>query len=168
MNQIIAALIIAVCLLQSHVGLAQGVTGSQTAQDTVDVQHVLDAFHEAVVKHDGDRLSALFLPEGSLWVKVLSDAAYARIMTKSPPPAKLQVSSYRDFAKFVSNSTAKLDPQHTHVQIHSDGTIASVYFDFVFMIDGKAENRGSETWQLVKAADGWRIVAITYSADPKA
>lgn len=33
-------------------------------------------------------------------------------------------------------------------------------------IDGKAENRGSETWQLVKTVGGWRIAAINYSSDP--
>ena len=50
--------------------------------------------------------------------------------------------------------------------IHTDGTIAAVYFDFVFNVDGKANNRGSETWQLVKAADGWRIASIVYSSAP--
>lgn len=168
MNRIVAVMIVAVSLLLSHVGLAQSVSGNQTAQDTADVPHVMDAFHEAVVKHDGERLSALFLPEGSTWVNVLSDEAYARMRAKRPEQAKIRVSSYKDFAKFVSGSKANLDPQHTHVQIHSDGTIASVYFDFIFMIDGKDENRGSETWQLVKGTDGWRIVAITYSSDPKA
>ena len=41
-----------------------------------------------------------------------------------------------------------------------------MYFDFVLKIDGKDENRGSETWQLVKATAGWRIAAISYSSDP--
>ena len=145
MNRIVAVMIVAVSLLLSHVGLAQSVSGNQTAQDTADVPHVMDAFHEAVVKHDGERLSALFFPEGSTWVNVLSDEAYARMRAKRPEQAKIRVSSYKDFAKFVSGSKANLDPQHTHVQIHSDGTIASVYFDFIFMIDGKDENRGSET-----------------------
>jgi len=70
------------------------------------------------------------------------------------------------FAKFVSTSKASLDPRHSHVQIQSDGTIASVYFDFRFLIDGQMENQGSETWQLVKGTEGWRIAAITYSSDP--
>lgn len=59
-----------------------------------------------------------------------------------------------------------LDPQHSNVQIHTDGTIASVYLNFVFVIHGKPENQGSETWQLVKASNGWKIAAITYSSNP--
>jgi hypothetical protein len=133
--------------------------------DTVDVQHVMDAYHEAVVTHDGARLAQLFLPKGSLWLKVLSDDAYAHAKAKSPDAVKVLAGSYEDFAKLVSTSKASFNPTHTHVQVSSDGTIASVYFDFVFLIDGKEANRGSEAWQLVKGSEGWRIAAITYSSN---
>jgi hypothetical protein len=52
--------------------------------------------------------------------------------------------------------------------LRTDGTIAAVYFDFVFKVDGKASNRGRETRQPVKAADGWRIASIIYSSEPPA
>ena len=136
------------------------------AQDVADVQHVMDTFHHAVVAHDGSALAALFIPEGSAWLNVLSEDAYARAKVKSPNVAKIRLGSYKDFAGFVSNSKDNLDPQHSHVRIRSDGVIASAYFDFVFLINGKVENRGSETWQLVKGTEGWRIAAITYSSDP--
>jgi hypothetical protein len=130
---------------------------ASTASDTVDVQHVIDAYHEAVLTHDGPRLARLFIPEGSIWLNVLSDDAYARAKGKSPDAVKIRVGSYTDFAKMVSTSKASFNPTHTHLQENSDGTIASVYFDFVFLVDGKEENRGSETWVLVKGTDGWRI-----------
>ena len=139
---------------------------ASTAADTVDVQHVIDAYHEAVLTHDGSRLASLFIPQGSMWLNVLSDDAYARAKAKSPDAVKVRVGSYTDFAKLVSTSKANFNPTHTHLQQNSDGTIASVYFDFVFLVDGKATNRGSETWVLVKGTDGWRIAAITYSSNP--
>ncbi len=137
-----------------------------TASDTVDVQHVIDAYHEAVLAHDGSRLANLFIPQGSMWLNVLSDEAYARAKAKSPDAVKVRVGSYADFAKLVSTSKTSLNPTHTHLQQNSDGTIASVYFDFVFLVDGKETNRGSESWVLVKETDGWRIAAITYSSNP--
>jgi hypothetical protein len=137
------------------------------AADSVDVQHVMDAYREAVVTHDGARLATLFLPQ-SLWLNVLSDQAYAAAQAKSPQAPKVRVGSYADFAKLVTNAKGSFDPTHTHLQLSSDGTIASVYFDFVFLVDGKEQNRGSEAWQLVKGADGWRIAAITYSSNPNA
>jgi len=133
--------------------------------DTDDVPHVMEAFHQAVLAHDGARLARLFLPQ-SVWFNVLSDEAYARARAKSPDAAKVHLGSYADFAKLVSTTKASFDPQHTHLQLNSDGTIASVYFDFVFMIDGKEQNRGSETWQLIKGGDGWHIAAISYSSSP--
>jgi hypothetical protein len=139
---------------------------ASTAADTVDVQHVIDAYHEAVLTHDGSRLAHLFIPQGSMWLNVLSDEAFARAKAKSPDAVKIRVGSYTDFAKLVSTSKANFNPTHTHLQQNSDGTIASVYFDFVFLVDGKATNRGSETWVLVKGTDGWRIAAITYSSNP--
>ena len=139
---------------------------ASTASDTVDVQHVIDAYHEAVLTHDGSRLASLFIPQGSTWLNVLSDDAYTRAKAKSPDAQKIRVGSYTDFAKLVSTSKASFNPTHTHLQENSDGTIASVYFDFIFLVDGKEENRGSETWVLVKGADGWRIAAITYSSNP--
>ena len=135
------------------------------ASDTDDVQHVMDAYHEAVVQHDGARLTALFLPQGSTWLNVLSDEALAAARAKSPGAQKVRVGSVADFAKLVATSKAAFNPTHTHLQMNSDGTIASVYFDFVFYIDGKAQNSGSEAWQLVKDSSGWRIAAITYSSN---
>ena len=142
------------------------VVPANTASDTVDVQHVIDAYHEAVLKHDGSRLASLFIPHGTMWLNVLSDEAYARAKAKSPDAQKIRVGNYTDFAKVVSTSKASFNPTHTHLQQNSDGTIASVYFDFVFLVDGIEQNRGSETWVLVRGSDGWRIAAITYSSNP--
>ena len=169
MNRLISISIFAVALVSSTVAFAQDSahTPADTTQDTIDVQHVMDAYHEAVVTHDGSRLAALFIPEGSTWLNVLSDDAYARAKAKSPDAAKVRVGSYKDFAKLVSTSKANFNPTRTNLRIQSDGTIASVYFDFVFLIDGKEQNRGSESWQLVKGSDGWRIAAITYSSQPR-
>jgi hypothetical protein len=135
--------------------------------DSAEVQKVMDTFHRAVVNHDGAQVAALFIPEGSTWLNVLSDEAYARAKAKTPGVAKIHVGNYKEFVNFVSNSKVSLEPRHSHVRIFSDGTIAAAYFDFEFMIDGKLENRGSETWQLIKGPDGWRIAAITYSSDPR-
>jgi hypothetical protein len=174
MKRFISSVVLALTILSGTASFAQsplpaesnkGVADS-TASDTVDVQHVIDAYHEAVCTHDGSRLARLFIPQGSTWLNVLSDDAYARAKAKSPDAVKIQVGSYTGFAKVVSTSKASFNPTHTHLQVNSDGTIVSVYFDFVFLVDGKEQNRGSETWVLVKGIDGSRIAAITYSSNP--
>src|SRR5580698_4951764 len=174
MKRFISSVVFALTILTAAASFAQSpspaerneATPASTASDTVDVQHVIDAYHEAVLTHDGSRLAHLFLPQGGMWLNVLSDEAYARAKAKSPDAVKIRVGSYTDFAKLVSTSKASFNPTHTHLQENSDGTIASVYFDFVFLVDGKEQNRGSETWVLVKGTEGWKIAAITYSSNP--
>src|ERR1700743_2597851 len=173
MKRFISSTIFAFTLLIGAASFAQSPNPAEsntvlatTASDTVDLQHVIDAYHEAVLTHNGSRLAHLFIPQGSTWLNVLSDDAYTRAKAKTPDAVKIRVGSYTDFAKVVSTSKASFNPTHTHLQENSDGTIASVYFDFVFLVDGKEKNRGRETWVLVKGSDGWRIAAITYSSNP--
>ncbi|HKT29631.1 nuclear transport factor 2 family protein [Dyella sp.] len=138
------------------------------AQDVAGIQHVMNAYHHALAAHDGQAVSALFLDQRGLLVTALSDQAFAAAKAKDPAKQKVRIMRYQDFAKFVANTKSTLDPRHTDMQIRSDGTVASVYFHFDFVVDGNVENRGDETWQLIKTADGWRIVAITYSSNPGA
>jgi len=166
----IAALAMAPLALRAQETKSLDVPASSAVgqSDKSDIEQVMNSFHEAVVSHDGARLSNLFLPEGSLWLDVLTDKAYEHVKAGTSSAPKVRAGNYRDFAKFVSTTTKSLNPRHTNVVIHTDGTIATLYFDFVFLIDGQEENRGSETWQMVKGVDGWRIASIVYSSDPVA
>lgn len=141
-------------------------TAAAADADTQDVQHVLDAFHDAVYANDGKRLASLFIPKGSSWISVLTDASFAKLRTRRPDISQIKVGRFLDFVKMVNAPNANLRPTRSNVVVHSDGSVASVYFDYVFVIDGVAQNRGHETWQLVKGSDGWRISAIAYSSTP--
>ena len=147
---------------------AQTQTASGHHANEAAIEQVMKQYHPAILGHDGTALSGLSLPDANLWLSVLTDSAYARAQAKSQTEQRVRVSNYRDFAKLVSTTPKSFDPEHSNVVIHTDGTIAAVYFDFVFNVDGKANNRGSEIWQLVKAAGGWRIASIVYSSEPPA
>lgn len=139
---------------------------ADASSDRVDVDHVMAAYHEAVVEGDAERLTTLFLSTGGLWLNVLSEQAYAVAKTQMPGIVRVKPGSVADFARLTARNKGRFNPTHSALKMNSDGTIASVYFDYVFLIDGKAANRGSETWQLVKGDDGWRIAALTYSSNP--
>jgi ketosteroid isomerase-like protein len=145
--------------------MANTATAADHHAEEAAIEQVMKQYHAAILAHDGTALSGLFLPDANL-LNVLTDSTYAQAQAKAATAQKIRISSSRDFAKLVSATPKSFDPQHSNVVIHTDGTIAAVYFDFVFNVDGKANNRGSETWQLVKAADGWRIASIIYSSEP--
>jgi hypothetical protein len=77
MKRFISRAVFALTILTATASFAQSpspaesneATAASTASDTVDVQHVIDAYHEAVLTHDGSRLAHLFLPQ-SLWLNV--------------------------------------------------------------------------------------------------
>ena len=134
--------------------------------DTSDVPTLIAAYHEAVAGHDGARLSQLFMPQGTAWFTVLSEKGWAQMRSKRPETPKVRPGSVADFVQLVSTSKAALDPQHTDLHVTSDGEIATVTFDFRFLMDGKEQNRGAESWQLIRTAEGWRIVSIIFSSSP--
>ena len=158
---------IQLALIASLVLAVQPATAS-VAEDTVDVPHLIAAYHEAVVSHDAARLTALFVPSGNAWFSVLSDEGLAEARAKSPATTKIRPGSLEAFAKFVATSKSSLDPRHADLRITSDGAVATVTFKFTFLIDGKVQNRGAESWQLIKGDNGWRIVSIIFSSTPPA
>lgn len=161
------ALLLVVVLAQTVTpAKAQTETGNDHSAQVAAIKQVMAQYHEAVVTHNGDALSSLFLPDANIWLNVLTDSTYSREKAKTPTAQKVRVGNYRDFVKLVSTTTKSLDPEHSDVVINTDGTIAAVYFDFVFKADGKVTNTGSETWQLVKTVEGWRIASMCYSSNP--
>ena len=119
------------------------------------IEHVMRQFHDAVVAHDGAALSALFLPDANIWLNVLTDAAYDRAQARVAKAPKVRLSSYRDFAKFVSSAPKALDPEHSNVVIHTDGTITAVYFRFCFQ--DRWESRKPRQRDLAASQSGRRL-----------
>jgi ketosteroid isomerase-like protein len=151
------------------VGLAGLAPASQVrAADSgqAQIEQVIARFQAAIVAHDQKGLEALFVPEGGAWFEVLGENAYRRIKTRKPELSRVHADSYRHFAALMGSATQAVEEKFDHVRIHTDGAVASVYFDFVFLIDGKRNNVGSETWQLVRTGDGWKISAMAYSSYP--
>jgi hypothetical protein len=134
--------------------------------DQAQIEQVIARFQAAIVAHDQKGLEALFVPEGGAWFEVLGENAYRRIKARKPELSRVHADNYRHFAALIGGATQAIEEKFDHVRVHTDGAVASVYFDFVFLIDGKRNNVGSETWQLVHTGDGWKISAMAYSSYP--
>jgi hypothetical protein len=130
------------------------------------IEQVVARFQAALVAKDKAGLENLFMPEGGAWFEVLGDDAYRQLSAKHPQVQRFHSSSYRPFINFVVGSKLRMEEKFSNVRIETDGAIASVYFDFVFLADGKPNNRGHEAWQLVNTGAGWKISAMAYSSEP--
>jgi ketosteroid isomerase-like protein len=134
-----------------------------TGADADAIRQVVQQFQSAIVARDGKTLGSLFVQDGGSWLSVLDDAAYAEAKARNPAVKKLIPSTWQKFADFVQHSAKPIEERFYDVRIDTNGTVASVWFDFDFLVDGKVTNRGSETWQLVRTDDGWKIQAMLYS-----
>ena len=137
---------------------------ASTAQ--AQIEQVVERFQIAIIAHDKVALEGMFLAEGGSWFEVLGEDAYQQIKTKKPDLVRFHADSYQRFAEFVGASKQPIEEKFSNVRIQTDGAVASVYFDFAFLVDGEVNNVGSETWQLVNTGEGWKISAVAYSSYP--
>lgn len=127
------------------------------------LREVIRRFDAAIVAGDGATLRSLFRPQPSAWASVLGEAEYARLKARRPEAQRVRPDTYENFAKMVETAKLPQRERFTDIDIRTDGAMASVSFDYVYEEDGVAQNRGIESWQLIKADDGWKIVSMLYS-----
>lgn len=137
--------------------------GPNDAAAEAQLREVIHRFDAAIVSGDGATLRSLFLPQPSAWASVLGEAEYARLKERRPEAKRVRPDTYEHFAEMVETAKLPQRERFTDIDIRTDGAMASVSFDYVYEEDGVAQNRGIESWQLVKADDGWKIVSMLYS-----
>lgn len=131
--------------------------------DAAALRLVVQQFQSAIVARDGAALGALFLPDHNSWLTVLDDAAFAAAKARNPAAKKVSASTWQEFVAFVGSTKKPVEERFRNVHVASNGAVASVYFDFDFLVDGVVTNRGAESWQLVQTENGWKISAMLYS-----
>lgn len=158
-------LLLAIVCLALTTGSAHAATASNAAASDAksQIEQVIARFQTAVIKKDKAALGELFLSTNNSWIAVPTEATYRIVHAKHPKARRFMPGSYTEFVDFISTSPERMEEKFSNVKIETDGAVASVYFDFVFLSDGERQNHGSETWQLINTGSGWKINALVYS-----
>lgn len=130
-----------------------------------EINAVIASFQSALKQHDAEALGRLFLPDSDAWVTTLGDETLKTMRDKHPAAPHYKVGKRQSFLDFVGSTPSRIEEKFHDLRIDTDGSVASVYFNFEFLMDGKVQNRGAETWQLVKTDAGWKIAAMLYSSN---
>jgi ketosteroid isomerase-like protein len=130
-----------------------------------EINSVIARFQSALKQHDAKALDQLFLPDSDAWVTTLGDDTLKAMRNKHPDAPHYRVGKRKSFLDFVGSTKSPIEERFHDVRIDTDGSVASIYFTFEFLMDGQVQNRGAETWQLVKTDDGWKISAMLYSSN---
>ncbi len=161
MRVLLSSIILALCLTSAaHAADPSGASGHPA--DVKAINTVIEQFKAAIVARDGKALGNLFLQDHDSWLSVADDKVWAKFKA-DPKARKVVPSSWKKFSEFIGKSDKPIEERFHNVRIDTNGAVASVWFDFDFLIDGKVTNRGSESWQMVRATDGWKISSMLYS-----
>lgn len=162
MRVFLSSVLLALCLA-APAHAADQVRSSGPAADVAAINEVVERFKAAIIAHDGKTLGSLFLQDHDSWLSVADEKRFEKIKAKHPKAPKVFPSSWKKFAEFVQTESKPIEERFYNVRIDTNGAVASVWFDFDFIEDGKVINRGSESWQMVRAEDGWKISSMLFS-----
>jgi hypothetical protein len=160
MRALLPVIVLAVCL--AHPAHAADGPAAHPA-DVKAIQTIVEQFRSAISARDGKTLGNLFMPDHDSWLSVADEAKWAKVKALAPDARKVSPSSWKKFAEFIQHADKPVEERFHNVRIDTNGAVASVWFDFDFLVDGKVTNRGSESWQMVRAEDGWKISSMLYS-----
>lgn len=122
---------------------------SQTEEEQVEA--VIRSLFDGMRSKNSDQVAAAFS----------KDALMQTVMAK-PEGSEVGSNAVADFVKRIASTPAEtnLDERILEYQIKVDGTMASAWTPYQFYVNGNFSHCGVNSFQLVKMADGWKIVYI--------
>ncbi len=171
MRRIVTGLALASALLCSGVGMAAdnppAYIGKYTStpQDTAAINKVIEDFGSAIRNKDPKLLSTLVLHSNILFDSPTAPDGIAMLRNKVDVNFNgIRASGYSDFARFIGTAKDQVEEKFYNVKITQDKNVAWVMFDYEFVTNGKTENYGIETWQMMKVADDqWKIASVLWT-----
>lgn len=151
-------------ILFAGVALAAPPKAVSTPEDVKAITAVTEQFQAALKAKDVKALSSLLLHSNILWASPMSDQRVQQIRAETDPNFDgVPAGGYAGFAQFVKTATFPIEERFYNVKITQDADLAWVMFDYEFVGDGKVENYGVETWQMVKRGGQWKIFSVVWS-----
>jgi hypothetical protein len=124
--------------------------------DTEALERVVERFRTSLIAKDGPALRELFVNQDTPWLGVSKTPRAGRAKVR-------EIDTPERFIDFIVSSPDRLEETVRHLQITSDGEVATVSFDYEFWSNSTLQNRGLECWQLVRSEAGWKIAFLVYS-----
>lgn len=143
--------------------LAPLAPASAQAGDEAAIRAVIETFRTAIIAKDRAALVGLPASDGISFLSAIDPVTLARVRQRRPDAKRLQVGSYGEFVAEITTSKVPQEETFSNIRIHSDGSVASVTFDYDFRENGVVTNSGLESWGMVHGDDGWKIASIVYS-----
>jgi ketosteroid isomerase-like protein len=120
------------------------------ADESAAVLRTVQRFFDAIASRDAVAAAELVVPEGQ----------YLSVREGKPPAAP---STLKAFAERLAAGKEKLLERMWKPQVLVDGSIAAVWTPYDFHRDGKFSHCGTDSFQLLKTAAGWKIWSAAWT-----
>lgn len=123
-----------------------------SSSPAAEVRAAINELFDAMRQSDSAAVARLFLPEARLQSALQGeDGSFS--VRETP------ISS---FVSSIGRTPAgALDEQLGGMEIRIDGPLATAWTPYTFVLNGKVSHCGTNAFQLVRTADGWRILQVT-------
>jgi hypothetical protein len=147
---------------------AQAATASAGTAAQPQIEAVIESFRAAIIDKDKARFTGLLLHENITWQSVIGESNFSRLREKKPEAVKAKIDLKRTPVTFIDgivSSPDRSEEQFRNVRIETDGDVASVFFDYSFLNNGRETNHGKEAWHLLRTEQGWKIASVVWSVN---
>ena len=116
------------------------------------IKEVINNFFEAMESGDTTKLKSTCTEEPMLQTFMKDKEGNMQVFTED----------FTEFVKFVGTPPGKdkFKEEIKFEAIHAEASLASVWTPYTFYLNGKVSHCGTNSFQLVKTADGWKIQYI--------
>jgi hypothetical protein len=136
---------------------------TKNKNDKKEIHKVLNTFMECLVKKDSIKFYNLFHTDPVVWVGVTQQKTYADELKKESTAKDNFKANYKSFYRHFYSK--EIEEKFYNIQIHEDGYIASIIFDYSFWEKGKKSNWGKESWAMIKTNGQWKITSVLFSTE---
>jgi hypothetical protein len=136
-------------LINLLVAISAGVFAQQT--DTLAIKQAINTLFDGMRKGDSTTLRSVFS----------KDMILQSISNNKEGKTVLSIDKADDFVKAIGTPhTSLYDERIVFNDIKIDGSLASVWAPYQFYLGDKFNHCGVDVFQLMKTADGWKIIYI--------
>jgi hypothetical protein len=152
------------CGIASH-ALAQDAepTFNSNADDVTKIRGVLEEFRQDVIRKDGYALTKLVLNPNVLFHHTNTQEEIDGVRKYDAQFDGIGSSQLDEFAKLLATSKDKLEERFRNIEIHQDGPLGLVTFNYDFVINDKVHHSGLEAWQVCKIDGQWKILSVVWT-----
>jgi hypothetical protein len=143
--------------------LAQGPEYKSNADDLTKIRSVLEEFRQDIIHKDGYAITKLILNPDVLFHHINNQEEVDSARKYNAQFDGVGPSQLDGFVKLLAASKDKLEEKFYNIEIHQDGDLGLVTFNYDFVINDKVHHSGVEHWQVCKIDGQWKILSVTWT-----